>query len=572
MQFSFWLRPFLALALGFLLPRVTAWAQPAVPAWEWVSPVRAQPDLLLQKVALDGAGNAYVIGHFNGRAEFGPAVLTSRGRYDLVVAKYDARGRCLWARQAGPPAADPDPFGPWVYADGVAVDRSGNVYVVGRASGRTSFDGVEVAGDSNAKMFLAKYSPQGAIAWARGYDFGWPGDVVAGSDGAVYATHSSPVPVSAGRITGSLWSKFDAQGNVLWSRGAWEAAAPGSSGRAVAGVFAQLAVGPNREVYFAGSYQGRVALDTPGAARTPLPDAVSGVFLARYTAAGTLDWVRTGNAPGAGPTSTGLVGLAVHGLAVDGAGNAYLAGNASAGGAVFGNVSLPPRGGTDVYLLKYDARGQLLWGHQEGSAGDDGVGDVATDGAGNAYLLAGFFKGQARFGRFALTGGSQYQNMALVKYDPAGEAVWALTQDGGEVAPDDVAVSPGGDAYVVGDFYAPFRLGAHAVPYASAGGLKREGLVAKLQAPDSPASEAAAAMIPNIITPNRDGVNDRFETPGLALGAWSCAVYTRWGKQVYYAAAYQQDWQAEGLSEGLYYYRLATAEGRTIKGWVEVRR
>jgi gliding motility-associated-like protein len=79
-------------------------------------------------------------------------------------------------------------------------------------------------------------------------------------------------------------------------------------------------------------------------------------------------------------------------------------------------------------------------------------------------------------------------------------------------------------------------------------------------------------FIPNIITPNNDGVNDLFVIKGLPPGAWSLEMFNRWGRQVYQTATYQADWGSQA-APGLYYYLLRqAATGRSYKGWVEVVR
>lgn len=82
-----------------------------------------------------------------------------------------------------------------------------------------------------------------------------------------------------------------------------------------------------------------------------------------------------------------------------------------------------------------------------------------------------------------------------------------------------------------------------------------------------------AVFVPNVITPNGDGKNDELRIIGLTRGAWSLSIYNRWGREVYQAHTYQQDWKALGLANGLYYYWLReTVTGRQVKGWVEVIR
>jgi gliding motility-associated-like protein len=83
----------------------------------------------------------------------------------------------------------------------------------------------------------------------------------------------------------------------------------------------------------------------------------------------------------------------------------------------------------------------------------------------------------------------------------------------------------------------------------------------------------AELLVPNIFTPNADGLNDTFRVPGIAAGTARLEVYSRWGTPVYTAAHYAHDWDGGTLPAGLYYYLLRVADCPTIlKGWVELVR
>ena len=80
-------------------------------------------------------------------------------------------------------------------------------------------------------------------------------------------------------------------------------------------------------------------------------------------------------------------------------------------------------------------------------------------------------------------------------------------------------------------------------------------------------------VIPNVITPNNDGLNDFFVLPGLSFFApVSIKIYNRWGKEVYSQSDYQNDWQAKGLPSGTYFVILTTRQGYVYKSWVQVMR
>ena len=77
--------------------------------------------------------------------------------------------------------------------------------------------------------------------------------------------------------------------------------------------------------------------------------------------------------------------------------------------------------------------------------------------------------------------------------------------------------------------------------------------------------------LPNVITPNGDRRNDRFEVVGMT-GDWSLQVYSRWGQRVFTTPAYRNDW-GETAAAGMYYYLLQKpGSPMPYKGWLEVLR
>jgi len=85
--------------------------------------------------------------------------------------------------------------------------------------------------------------------------------------------------------------------------------------------------------------------------------------------------------------------------------------------------------------------------------------------------------------------------------------------------------------------------------------------------------------IPNVFTPNGDGVNDTFEILGLPnFDRISLRVFTRYGSEVYVNDDYRNDWDANNpeIQAGTYFYIIEThKDGRRteeIKGWVTIMR
>ncbi|GGH05508.1 hypothetical protein GCM10007415_47350 [Parapedobacter pyrenivorans] len=89
--------------------------------------------------------------------------------------------------------------------------------------------------------------------------------------------------------------------------------------------------------------------------------------------------------------------------------------------------------------------------------------------------------------------------------------------------------------------------------------------------------EVIALKVPNIFTPNGDGVNDYFRIDGLdAFPENRLFVFNRWGNEVYKAVPYKGDWNGSNLGDGTYYYvfelRLHNGHWQTSKGFVTIIR
>jgi gliding motility-associated-like protein len=79
--------------------------------------------------------------------------------------------------------------------------------------------------------------------------------------------------------------------------------------------------------------------------------------------------------------------------------------------------------------------------------------------------------------------------------------------------------------------------------------------------------------IPNVLTPNGDGRNETFEIMGAKGTTWNLVIFNRWGVKVGNYEDYQNDWNAAGLDNALYFYTLISQQsGKIFKGWVQVLR
>jgi gliding motility-associated-like protein len=83
-----------------------------------------------------------------------------------------------------------------------------------------------------------------------------------------------------------------------------------------------------------------------------------------------------------------------------------------------------------------------------------------------------------------------------------------------------------------------------------------------------------AIEIPNVFTPNGDGINDTFSFPKLELFHENeLQVYDRNGSEVYSKQNYDGNWAGGDLSPGVYYYSFTEKRNqKTYKGWVQILR
>lgn len=104
---------------------------------------------------------------------------------------------------------------------------------------------------------------------------------------------------------------------------------------------------------------------------------------------------------------------------------------------------------------------------------------------------------------------------------------------------------------IAGDKPAPrpdsARVSAKAAPAGSAGQGE----------PTATVLDRLALVAPNIITPNGDGLNDRFELP-LPVGSCRLVIFDRNGNAVYTNDHYDNTWSATGQPAGTYFYTIST--------------
>jgi sugar lactone lactonase YvrE len=284
----------------------------------------------------------------------------------------------------------------------VKVGLDHNLYVTGQFSSTADFGGTRIASVGGLDIFVAKYSPSGALLWLAqaggtrddmglGLDKDW--------DGNVYVT---------GRI----------QGNATF-----HSAAPNSNTVTVAST--ELAI-----------------------------------FIAKYTSLGDLQWVQTGTINCSGCFNWGQA------IAVNGAtGSVYITG-ISQTDTTFSSADgtshvVSGNGNWHTVLAKYDTSGIFQWGETNSASPNSAGEGITVDAADNAYVTGWFEDTCTWFSAngqdITLTGFSPAHSdnnypddTYLAKYDKNGNAMWVNHIGGYKANPNSVAVGPSGEVTLVG--------------------------------------------------------------------------------------------------------------------------
>lgn len=69
--------------------------------------------------------------------------------------------------------------------------------------------------------------------------------------------------------------------------------------------------------------------------------------------------------------------------------------------------------------------------------------------------------------------------------------------------------------------------------------------------------------IPNVITPDQDGSNDAWVIGGLYRTRHRVTVFNRWGQVIFESTNYDNNWRADGIPDGTYFYEVITDRSET---------
>lgn len=380
-------------------------------------------------LAVDATDTRVVLGGaIRSPTDFGGGALVPMGGEDGFVAVFDASGGPVWSRRFGDGAAQ--------RVEAVALLDDGGVIIGGQFAGAIDLGGGGLISAGATDLFVARFDATGGHLWSRRF-----GDSNAQGLGALATDGTNVV------ATGSFEGTLDFGGGALTSAGSSDvflvalglAAGGHQWSRRFGNTSAQrgldVDVDASGGVYVVGDFAGTVDFGGGTLTSAGMTDA----FLARFTAAGMLDWSRRfGDA--SGQSASSVAALSTGDLALAGA---------FAGAIDLGGGALTSAGGDDGFVASLTGAGAHRWSHAFGDPAAQRVTSVCAvlDGV----AVTGAFAGSVDLGGGALTsaGGT---DVFLGRYDGAGGHVFSRrygdssSQGGSEIAANASWLA------VVGDF------------------------------------------------------------------------------------------------------------------------
>lgn len=340
-----------------------------------------------------------------------------------------------WAKGAGSTDADS--------ARSVATDPFGNVYVVGVFNGPSiTFGSTTLTQAGGGDMYIVKYDETGHVRWAaaagginaddaRGVATDAAGNVVVvGGFSSPTITFGSTILLNSGG-SDLYVVKYDSAGAVQWAK------STGGSGEEAAQAVSVDATG---NAFVTGWFN---SVSLPFGFSTLSTSGDYDVFLAKYDSYGNTLWAVNGI--GAGYD-------AAYSVKADNKGAVYVAGLYASATLAFGTNTFTNIGGYDMFLIKYDTLGNVMWGSAAGNVGDEEAQSVTTDADGNVYLVGNFTSANINFGTFAFTNAGQ-KDVFVIRYTPGGSIIWIRkVGSAGSDEAFNVTTDAAGDVYIAGGF------------------------------------------------------------------------------------------------------------------------
>ncbi|MFO7659976.1 MAG: hypothetical protein R6V77_03600 [Candidatus Cloacimonadaceae bacterium] len=351
--------------------------------WLWAKQIGGPEGDSFSSLCLDKAGNIFLSGRFSGTVNFGDLQLTEDEKGDLFIAKMNAQGNWLWAKQTGGNSN--------AYIRYLAADETGNLFVSGQFGAKATIGDSTLV--SYATNFISKLDEQGNWLWTKRIDskseIPHPVSVdrlgnlyLAGNFTGMVTIADSLLGGSRGRC--SFVAKLNPEGKLQWvARNATEWGT----------IIWSIAADAEGNSYITGTGHGKLWFDD-----IYVKCGLIDIIVAKVDPNGKWEWVRHSKDKDYAMSTS---------VCVDKDGNPFISGTFE-NKTKLGSFKLKSQKGWDLVVAKLDKSGKWMWAELGKSAGFAEGHTIKADNEGNAVLI-GQCKGEAEFGSIKLSGTDEEQ-------------------------------------------------------------------------------------------------------------------------------------------------------------------
>jgi len=282
--------------------------------------------------------------------------------------------------------------------------------------------------------FLFSFSQTPDWVWARGAISGSSEGLSVATDSLenIYIAGVAIDTIKFGAIVLSGYeftciAKFDSSGNLKWAKGA------GGPGPSYGG---SISTDPSGNCYLASGFSGTISFDSI----TLISPGLTHIFVVKFDPYGNVIWAKNEGGTGSCMATN---------IASDSWGNVYVIGNFNTS-ITIGSFLLTNLGvANDIFLIKYDSSGNVIWAVSAGCTSDSRVLSVAPDTFGNIYITGYTYCSSMSFGSYTInTSGMIF----LAKYDSLGNLKWAKSFGNSNSMGNWVTTDAIGNVYLTGDY------------------------------------------------------------------------------------------------------------------------
>ena len=445
------MRNFLLSAVCILIIQTT---NAQSPSFEWAKGFYSSWFDEGRCIDIDGSGNVYVSGNLYGTTDFDPGVgvynLTSAGGNDVFVAKYNALGNLIWAKQMSSPGGQDLSYS-------MNVDSIGNVYTTGVFCGIMDFDpgasSYLLTPNSFRSLFVSKLDYNGNFVWAKQICKTFLPSLTIDGKGNILITGNCNDTTdldpglgvfqfgTSSAVSSLFILKLDHNGNFVWAKRSLTTSAS-----------FQYCIKTDiyDNVYTTGYFNATTDFDPSASIYNLTPIGNNDIFISKLDSLGNFIWAKqfggTNNDAGTA-------------ISIDHIGNIYATGYFSSivdfdpGPAIF---NLTPYGLNDIFMVKLNASGNFICAKQIGGTNIEFAQSLTLDASSNIYST-GYFKGTSDFdpssSAFNLTS-SGGQDVFVSKLDSSGNFLWAKKMGG--IYNDwgsSISLDASSNIYTAGNFY-----------------------------------------------------------------------------------------------------------------------